>query len=328
MNAVSPALLAAVVSAGGAAGLLWLLLRTGWAWRMATDEPNHRSLHTRVTPRVGGWGMVAGTLCALVAGGQAPIWMLPAAGLVVVSFIDDRRGLSTGLRFAMHFVAAGALVALSGLPWPLAVPAAVLTVWLTNLYNFMDGSDGLAGGMALFGFGACALAAACAGQPDLALVSAALAGSAAGFLLFNLYPARVFMGDAGSVPLGFLAAALGLQGALSGAWPAWFVPVVFAPFIVDASVTLARRVLRGERFWQAHREHFYQRLVRSGLGHARTAWFAYALMLLCAATALAVRAADGAATTALLLLPATALFTAGAWIDRRWRIWNDTQGTL
>lgn len=318
------ALLAAAVSAGGAAGVLWLLLRTGWAWRMATDEPNHRSLHTRVTPRVGGWGIVAGTVLALLTAGVAPLWAAPAAVLVLVSFADDRHGLSTGLRFAIHFVAAAALVALAGLPWLLALPVAVLTVWMTNLYNFMDGSDGLAGGMALSGFGACALAALSAGQADLAVVAAALAGGAAGFLRFNLHPARVFMGDAGSIPLGFMAAALGLEGALRGAWAPWFVPVVFAPFIVDASVTLARRMLRGERFWQAHREHFYQRLVRSGFGHARTAWFSYALMALCAACALVARAA-GAAW--ILALPAAALFAAGLWIDRRWRAWNDTQDT-
>lgn len=324
MSVTLLALMAAALSAGAAAGLLWLLLSTGWAWRLATDEPNHRSLHTRVTPRVGGWGIVAGTLCALVATGVAPIWMWPAAGLAAVSFADDRRGLSTGLRFAIHCVAAGALVVICGVPWLLALPVAVLTVWMTNLYNFMDGSDGLAGGMALFGFGACALAAVSAGQPELAMTAAALAGGAAGFLLFNLHPARVFMGDAGSIPLGFLAAAFAVAGALSNAWPVWFVPVVFAPFIADASVTLARRMLRGERFWQAHREHFYQRLVRSGFGHARTAWFAYVLMAVCAGSALAARAESGGA---VLVLPAALLLTAGFWIDRRWLASNNTRDT-
>lgn len=327
MTVALSSLLAALVSAAGAAGLLWLLLRTGWAWRLATDEPNHRSLHTRVTPRVGGWGIVAGSALALAVSGVVPSWALPAAALVLVSFADDRHGLSTGLRFGIHFAAAAALVVLAGLPWLWALPVAVLTVWMTNLYNFMDGSDGLAGGMALSGFGACALAAAAAGEAELAVPAAALAGGAAGFLVFNLHPARVFMGDAGSIPLGFLAAALGLEGVLRGVWPAWFVPVVFAPFIVDASVTLARRMLRGERFWQAHREHFYQRLVRSGFGHARTAWFAYALMALCAACALLARVLDSAWTPALLALPAAVLLAAGVWIDRRWRAWNDTQDT-
>lgn len=327
MSPLQSALLALVVSAAAAAAVLWVLLRTGWAWRLATDEPNHRSLHTRVTPRVGGWGIVVGTLCALAATGVAPLWIWPAAGLVAVSFADDRHGLSTGLRFAIHCLAAGALVAACGLSWMLALPAVLLTVWMTNLYNFMDGSDGLAGGMALFGFGACALAAAWAAQPELATTAAALAGGAAGFLLFNLHPARVFMGDAGSIPLGFLAAALAVAGVLSHAWPVWFVPVVFAPFIADASFTLARRMLRGERFWQAHREHFYQRLVRSGFGHARTAWFAYVLMAVCAASALAVRTASGAVASAVLVLPAALLLTAGFWIDRRWRASNNTRDT-
>jgi len=327
VSPVLSALLALAVSAGSAAAVLWLLLRTGWAWRLATDEPNHRSLHTRVTPRVGGWGIVAGVLCALVATSVAPVWMWPALGLVAVSFADDRHGLSTGLRFAVHCLAAVTLVVVCGLSWLPALSVAVLTVWMTNLYNFMDGSDGLAGGMAFFGFGACALAAASAGQPELATTAAALAGGAAGFLLFNLHPARVFMGDAGSIPLGFLAAALAVAGALSNAWPVWFVPVVFAPFIVDASVTLVRRIFRGERFWQAHREHFYQRLVRSGFGHARTAWFAYALMAVCAASALAVRTASGITVLAVLGLPAALLLTAGFWIDRRWRASNNTRDT-
>lgn len=327
MSPLQSALLALAVSACCAAAVLWLLLRTGWAWRLATDEPNHRSLHTTVTPRVGGWGIVVGTLCALAATGVAPLWIWPAAGLVVVSFADDRHGLSTGLRFAIHCLAAGALVATCDVSWMLALPVVLLTVWMTNLYNFMDGSDGLAGGMALFGFGACALAAVWAAQPELAATAAALAGGAAGFLLFNLHPARVFMGDAGSIPLGFLAAALGIAGVLGDAWPVWFVPMVFAPFIADASVTLARRMLRGERFWQAHREHFYQRLVRSGFGHARTAWLAYALMAVCAASALVARTAGGAVASAVLSLPALLLLTAGFWIDRRWRASNNTRDT-
>ena len=110
----------------------------------------------------------------------------------------------------------------------------------------------------------------------LALLSASVAGAAAGFLPHNWAPARVFLGDAGSVPLGFLAGVLGVAGWTAGAWPAWFPLLVFSPFVVDASVTLLRRALRGERVWHAHREHLYQRMVRSGLGHGRTAalWYA------------------------------------------------------
>jgi UDP-N-acetylmuramyl pentapeptide phosphotransferase/UDP-N-acetylglucosamine-1-phosphate transferase len=95
------------------------------------------------------------------------------------------------------------------------------------------------------------------------------------------------MGDAGSIPLGFLAGALGVQGALAGAWPAWFPLLVFSPFIVDATVTLARRIVRREPFWRAHRSHYYQRLVLAGWSHRRMALAGYALMCAGAAAALA-----------------------------------------
>lgn len=312
-------LFAALLSALGSALLLWLLLRSGWASKLATDQPNQRSLHIRVTPRVGGWGIVGGGSLAIVWLGAMPAWAWPVLILVVVSFIDDRRGLSSALRFTTHTLAAALFVVLSGVGLVAGALVIVLVVWMTNLFNFMDGSDGLAGGMAVCGFSTYALAALASGDVELAGWAAAITGGAIGFLLFNLHPARVFMGDAGSIPLGFLAAALGLQGWLRGDWPVWFPAVVFAPFITDATVTLLRRALRGERFWQAHREHFYQRLVRSGFGHARTAWVGYALMALCAAFALAGRILAGAWGGALAIgLAALSLVITGFWISRRW----------
>jgi UDP-N-acetylmuramyl pentapeptide phosphotransferase/UDP-N-acetylglucosamine-1-phosphate transferase len=245
--------------------------------------PNDRSLHARPTPRVGGWGVspVAGIAIAAAAPGLWPI-ATAALSLALVSQIDDRRGLPARVRFATHVAAVAALLAVYGsaLPiWALALFAVAL-VWLVNLYNFMDGADGLAGGMALFGFGGYTIAAIIGEHASfqLALACASVAGAAAGFLVFNFHPARVFLGDAGSIPLGFLAGALGFWGWLAGVWPIWFPAQAFAPFIVDASVTLARRLARGERFWQAHREHYYQRMVRSGLGHRRTALCWYAVM--------------------------------------------------
>jgi UDP-N-acetylmuramyl pentapeptide phosphotransferase/UDP-N-acetylglucosamine-1-phosphate transferase len=117
-------------------------------------------------------------------------------------------------------------------------------------------------------------------------LSLALAGAAAGFLWFNFAPARVFLGDAGSVPLGFLAGTVGLLGALADAWDWWFVPVVFAPFLADATTTLLARGLSGKRVWQAHREHAYQRLVQAGFGHKQVAVGGYLLMLASAVVAL------------------------------------------
>jgi UDP-N-acetylmuramyl pentapeptide phosphotransferase/UDP-N-acetylglucosamine-1-phosphate transferase len=166
--------------------------------------------------------------------------------------------------------------------------AILALAWMTNLYNFMDGSDGLAGGMALAGFGAMAIAAAMARQWPLALACAAIASACLGFLAHNYPPARVFLGDAGSVPLGFLAGALGLHGALTQTWPLAFPILAFSPFIADASVTLARRVIRGDEFWRAHRMHYYQRLALAGWPRQRLALGAYALMFAAAASALAL----------------------------------------
>lgn len=264
--------------------ILRTLLVTGLAWRLAIDIPNDRSLHALPTPRVGGWGIVPVCVAALVV--LAPrLWLIAAAavGLAAMSQIDDRRGLPARVRFSAHLAAVVALIVVfpADAPWWLLVGVGFVMVWLTNLYNFMDGADGLAGGMALFGFGAYTVAALIGVNPssDLSVAGAAVAGAAFGFLLLNFHPARLFLGDAGSIPLGFLAGALGYWGWRTGVWPIWFPALVFSPFIADASVTLLRRLLRGEKFWQAHREHYYQRMVRAGVGHRRTALYWYLIML-------------------------------------------------
>ena len=271
------------------AGLLKLLLASGWAARIALDLPNERSLHAAPVPRIGGIVLVgvALTAAAVLAPTLRPI-VLIAAVLALVSAWDDRHGLPVALRFAVHLAAAaGAVVALQvAAPAWLLVALVLLLGWAMNLYNFMDGSDGLAGGMALFGFGALG-AAAFGAAPQTAAACLCIAAAAAGFLWHNFHPARVFLGDAGSIPLGFLAGSIGLAGWTHGLWPAWFPLLVFSPFVVDATLTLAARVLRGQKPWQAHREHAYQRMVAGGLGHRRTAWIWYALMAACATSALA-----------------------------------------
>jgi UDP-N-acetylmuramyl pentapeptide phosphotransferase/UDP-N-acetylglucosamine-1-phosphate transferase len=244
--------------------------------------------------------------------------LLAAFALAALSLLDDVRGLPVRVRFLAHFVAAaGCLLALGLSGWML-LPATLAVVWMTNLYNFMDGADGLAGGMAAIGFGALALAAGLGGAPELAALCAAIAAAALAFLRFNFPPARLFMGDAGSIPLGFLAATLGILGVLQKVWPWLFPLLVFSPFIVDASVTLARRGLRGEKIWRAHRSHYYQRTVLLGASHRQLAWAAYALMLASAALAFA-----------LWVWPHFTLWLLAAWaatyswiflaIDRRWQ---------
>jgi UDP-N-acetylmuramyl pentapeptide phosphotransferase/UDP-N-acetylglucosamine-1-phosphate transferase len=318
------AALLAVGSGLASSAILWLLLKTGLAWRLATDIPNDRSLHEQPTPRVGGWGIVPASvvLTAIVA---PKLWPIVACALFLsaVSQIDDRRGLPARVRFAAHIAAVAILMVV----YPVAAPVwllgcvAFLLLWLVNLYNFMDGADGLAGGMALFGFGGYAVAALTGAHPTtgLALANAIVAGAAAGFLVFNYHPARIFLGDAGSIPLGFLAGAFGYDGWRTGSWPLWFPGMVFAPFIADASVTLLRRLLRGDRVWQAHREHYYQRMVRSGLGHARTAQIWYAVMLVGVLLALAALGLPAVFQWWLVAGWAAILMVIGAVIDARWR---------
>jgi len=271
--------------------LTLVLLLRGTVLRSVVDHPNARSLHAIPIPRTGGLGLMAGVLAGWGLMWQP--WLIPLAGgvmfLMMLSFLDDVRGLSAGLRFLMHFAVAGAFVWLTISPdsgWMLAIVLIVAMVWMTNLYNFMDGSDGLAGGMALIGFGSYALAAWLSGDQQLACGNLVVVAAALAFLRFNFHPAKIFMGDAGSIPLGFLSAALGVLGWQRGIWPLWFPVLVFSPFVVDASVTLMRRLLRGEKIWQAHREHFYQQLVQMGWGHRRTALVEYAMMAAVGASAL------------------------------------------
>jgi UDP-GlcNAc:undecaprenyl-phosphate/decaprenyl-phosphate GlcNAc-1-phosphate transferase len=232
-----------------------------------------------------------------------------AAALALVSLADDVKSLPIEVRLPAHFAAALVAVLAAGAPQApgeglgvlQAALAILILVWMTNLFNFMDGTDGLAGGMATIGFATLAFAAFSADAVPLALAAAALASASAGFLWHNFPIARAFMGDSGSIPLGFLAGALGLLGALRGIWPAWFPVLVFSPFIVDATLTLARRIVSGERFWRAHRGHYYQRLILAGWSRRRLALHAYALMLAAALSALAARAAGPGAQLGILL---------------------------
>ncbi len=264
-----------------------LLLRSD---ALPVDHPNERSLHQQPTPRIDGLTLFPGVVLGCLAAGVSDVDLLVLLGLAgflfLLSIFDDWRGLPVTLRFGAHLLAAAVLAfGLMGAS-PLVLAGALIVGWMTNLFNFMDGANGLAGGMAAIGFASLGLAS---NEPALAF---ALAGAAAGFLMFNFDPARVFLGDAGSIPLGFLAGGLGLLGVVKGQWPWWFPLLAFSPFVADATVTLLRRMLRREKFWIAHREHYYQRLVRMGWSHRRLALAEYALMAACGASALILRHAD------------------------------------
>ena len=309
--------LAPLVAAAVCLALLAVLIDSK---SLPRDLPNDRSLHGAPISRSGGLAIV----CAIALTGPlffygVGTWLSLGAVLALVSFADDWRSLPATLRLATHFVAALALVyyQMPDLPLPLAALLVVGIVWGTNLYNFMDGADGLAGGMALIGFGVYALAAWSA-DATLAWFATTVSATAAAYLVFNFYPARIFMGDAGSISLGFLASALGVYGWYSGIWPVWFPLLVFSPFIVDASLTLAQRAARGERFWQAHREHYYQRLIRMGLGHRDTALAEYALMAAAGVSALSLLRAPALAQQLLLALWAAIYLALAAMVNKKW----------
>lgn len=275
------------------------------------DQPNERSLHSRPTPRTGGVAILVGFVAATpfwlfsitpAPAGPVPWLVLAAVLIAALSFMDDQGGLPVGIRLIGHLFAAtltviGAdLLLLSLFPgfsvqpgWVSLCLATFFLVWMVNLYNFMDGMDGFAGGMAVIGLTTFAILGWFAGNLSFVAFSITLSAAVAGFLVFNFPPARIFMGDTGSATLGLLIGGLGLWGARDGIFPFWVAILVFSPFIVDATVTLVRRLLQGKRVWQAHRTHYYQRLVQSGWGHRKTVLFGYGLMLACGLSALLAR---------------------------------------
>ena len=301
------------------AAILWLLKNK--LSLIALDRPNPRSLHSAPVPRTGGLGLMAGIFAAdIFLGLPWPLWTGMGI-LIVVSVADDIYNLSAVWRLLAHFAAAVLAMTyllLGSFGLPLMLLAIVVTAWMTNLYNFMDGSDGLAGGMTVFGFGFYGVAAWISGNEIFALVNFSIAASAMAFLLFNFHPARIFLGDTGSIPLGFLAAALGSMGWLQNDWPVWFPLLVFSPFIMDASATLVKRALKRKKVWQAHREHYYQRLVQIGWGHRKTAWIEYVLMLTAGASALWATRQDTPLQFALLVCWAVFYLLAMIILDRYW----------
>lgn len=300
------------------------------------DHPNERSLHVQPVPRSGGVAILFAlgvSVVGLSVVHDLPgrlVWLIPGVLLLGgISFLDDRLDVRPAYRLVAQVMAASLLVwgnfslAMLELPgwmweWPAWVASAfslVFVVWMTNLYNFMDGMDGFAGGMAVIGFGTFALLGMLAGNTEFMLLNLSVVAAAAGFLVFNFPPARIFMGDVGSSVLGFLAAAFSLWGAQARIFPFWVALLVFSPFIVDATVTLARRLFRGEKVWRAHRDHYYQRLVGLGWGHRRTVLWEYALMLLGAFLSIVVRGLGPEGQWALIGLWVVVYAALMGWID-------------
>ncbi len=293
--------------AGLSALLVWaampLLLR---ALRSlgALDRPNQRSSHHAPTPRGAGVLLMAAVVLIggfpLALSGTSDIgpWVVLGAALVlaILSFADDLVSLSAGVRLSVQ--AAAVAVGVAVLPdhvlvaqglLPLALDrlvAALAWLWFVNLFNFMDGIDAITGaetiaialGLALV----FALLPASAVPSQMFALLAAIGGAASGFLIWNWPPARVFLGDVGSIPLGYLLGWMLVWLAGSGAWAAALILPLY--YLADASVTLVRRLARREKVWQAHREHFYQLAARAGWPHdlitLRIAWLNLGLIAL------------------------------------------------
>jgi Fuc2NAc and GlcNAc transferase len=264
-------------------GTSWLCtaaLRRFALRRSILDLPNRRSLHAEATPRGGGLGIagygVAAPLLLAVAGLLPPLAagvLSVSGGLVaLVGWLDDVQSQGVLMRLAVHLLACGAVAYVAGPTAGIlaAVMVAVAMVWLLNLYNFMDGIDGIAGLQAVVAsvFMAFLLRDA---LPGLSLFLLGLAAMCAGFLMWNWAPARIFLGDVGSGFLGFTFAAVVLKGQTVGGVPAYLLLSPLAPFVLDATITLAVRLARRERIHEAHRSHLYQRLVQAGWSHSAVA---------------------------------------------------------
>lgn len=266
-------------------GLSYLLTRMMRSYALARlmDVPNERSSHSAPTPRGGGVAIVVSFLLGVLLswylgllGGMQVLGFLGAGGLVaLVGFIDDHQHIPARWRLLGHFAASAALLwALGGLPalpfagtnWNLGLLGNLLAlfylVWLLNLYNFMDGIDAIA---SLEAVTVCMGALLCcwlAGELAVGWLPLLLSAATLGFLLWNYPPAKIFMGDAGSGFLGLVLGGLSLQAAWVAPQLFWCWLILLGVFVVDATWTLLQRLLRGERLYEAHRSHGYQRAAR------------------------------------------------------------------
>lgn len=247
------------------------------------DRPNARSSHTAPTPRGGGVAIVLALMLAMTALallGWLPLNLIVAfagGGLLVavVGAWDDRRGVAASRRALVHAIAAGwGLLWIRGLQFESAfdVMTGVLEwiglIWMINLYNFMDGIDGIAGLQAVFVSVAGTILFASSGSP-LANLSVVIGAAAAGFLVWNWPPARIFMGDVASGFLGLIFGLLAIAGEHTGASSFWPWLILLGVFEVDATVTLLRRIVVGQRWYEAHRSHAYQHATRRWKSHLK-----------------------------------------------------------
>lgn len=260
------------------------------------DHPGERSLHDRPIPRGGGLSIAVMVLLAVIATGLVSdlpgyiaVGLFAGGSIVAITgWIDDRNGLPALVR-AISYLVASVLVTTVVLvteDWPgplgfIIMPGIVLALgWLTNLYNFMDGSDGFAAIEAITTGVFAAIIFSVQGEAALAALVWVISTAAGGFLIWNWPPARIFMGDVGSCLLGFMLGSLALYTANSNILPVTIWLILLSVFICDSSLTLAMRIFKREQWYQAHRQHAYQRLVQLGISHARLNYYLMAINLI------------------------------------------------
>jgi UDP-N-acetylmuramyl pentapeptide phosphotransferase/UDP-N-acetylglucosamine-1-phosphate transferase len=301
-------LFAAIAAAGTWAARAYALQRK------LIDQPGERRSHALATPRGGGIAIVIAMLVAILAmAARQPqeIVLLACAGfglLLVagIGWLDDHRPLSPWSRLVVHVVASGWLMAgfyLSGRSPEVSLAVFILSLTLVNIWNFMDGIDGLASTQAILVASALTWLSWLTGAVVAVHLGLAFIAAVLGFVPFNFPRARIFLGDVGSGTLGFMLALLAgwtLDGLRPSAWPLLLLP--FGAFLIDAGLTLASRILRGERWWMPHVEHAYQRWARRAGNHLRvTAGYALWTLAGCAAmVGLSGGDANGIAVSALL----------------------------
>jgi UDP-N-acetylmuramyl pentapeptide phosphotransferase/UDP-N-acetylglucosamine-1-phosphate transferase len=294
--------ISAAISFFGCFAVISLLYRSSLK-TLLLDTPTHRSLHSKPIAKIGGIGVVVGVVLAIGALELfSPVFVrteLISVGLgtllALLSIANDKIDISPLNRLVLQ-IAICLIWALSTKAYSVGsvydliiILLVVLTLgWSLNLYNFMDGSDGLCGAMTVIGFGAYAIAAFNANSLSIGLMSLSVCAAAAAFICWNFPPAKIFLGDGGSVPLGFLAAALGISGVYQGVWGPAFPFAVFAMFWADATYTLFKRILKKEQFWKPHNTHWYQKAIRSGNSHKKIVLIHLFCNSLLAVTAIAI----------------------------------------
>ncbi|MDR2213678.1 MAG: glycosyl transferase [Pseudomonadales bacterium] len=310
-------------------------------WRQRLDAPNARSSHSRPTPTSGGVGFCTVSLLGVALlwvnaalSGREALALLLGAAPALLGFVDDGHNLSIRLRLSLQMALLLALLLLLPalpspqfgawrLPLPLLTPLLfIYGLWQINFYNFMDGIDGLAVSQGLFVSLSLAWFCALGGAPTLGIAALGLASALAAFAVYNMPPARLFMGDVGSNFLGYAFVALGLLAVRAGALSYWSCLILMGSFISDATLTLIARMRSGAVWYHGHRTHAYQLLARHWGSHTKV-MLLYLSVNVAWLLPLALLSKRYAQQGWWLALCALAPLLCASWLIRRRLLWQD-----